>query len=637
MNELRIGLLGPPNQHGGTRLRELLEARGAEAVPVDLEAFPDRIRIAVTSDGIVADGVALDDLSAVWVSAPLYMSGVPAWVPERNEWAGLRTSLPDAQRRHQETRAFRASVLLLLSERVPVINPYASHRASLMQPWLLRRLSLHGIPVAPFVSGNDLERIALFVDEAGQRCRARRLTQRARDEVVADFAFLKSHHEDFDHFPYIVRREVGARRLEAWVVGGSCVGACAGDSWLEGADVPPGVAGVAVRSAAFAGLPLCAVTVEIDSESDPFLVDVASVAGTPDPCGDGREAVLRRLADALVELGRVGSPLPGPRSVPRPPRQRNPKVPRIGIVGRVADAEARVVADAVASRGGEPVPFEIPLFPERRALHECEAGGRVAREDLASFDGLYLRQTGVSSPLPDPDQEPVDAQRWDALYDAYARFPRDQGECLLFKYAVMHILGERVDVINPPDGQEVHRNKVWQLFSLGAQGLPVPPTVAGNDPEACQRFVEDQGGPDQVVVKPLAGIYKTHLLSEWGLDAALEAGPVILQRYVRGDTIRAYIADGRLVGAGRIVHDTNTVDSSLGQTGVEPVDLPGGAVSAGWNAARHLGLRWTGMDFMKEASTGRFFILECNASSMFANFSRRTGYDVPGALAACLW
>ena len=57
---------------------------------------------------------------------------------------------------------------------------------------------------------------------------------------------------------------------------------------------------------------------------------------------------------------------------------------------------------------------------------------------------------------------------------------------------------------------------------------------------------------------------------------------------------------------------------------------------AGVKAADHLGLSWTGMDFMKERATGEFFILECNAAAMFAGFSYRTGFDVPGALADLL-
>ena len=137
--------------------------------------------------------------------------------------------------------------------------------------------------------------------------------------------------------------------------------------------------------------------------------------------------------------------------------------------------------------------------------------------------------------------------------------------------------------------------------------------------------------------KPLKGA-RLKRRKRWrvGLEQALASGPVTLQRYLRGDTIRAYIVGGELVGAARILHSGVSVDSSVGQTGVDPVELPPEAVRAGWAAAQHLGLTWTGMDFMREAQTGKYFILECNASAMFAGFSRQTGFDVPGALADLL-
>jgi glutathione synthase/RimK-type ligase-like ATP-grasp enzyme len=188
-------------------------------------------------------------------------------------------------------------------------------------------------------------------------------------------------------------------------------------------------------------------------------------------------------------------------------------------------------------------------------------------------------------------------------------------------------------VINSPRAQEIHRTKVHQIFSLMHAGFPLPATVAGNDRDECARFVATQGGEERVVVKPLAGIHKTELLSERGLDAWLASGPVILQRYVRGDTIRAYLVGGRLVGAGEILHADDRVDSSLEQRGVEPVVLPQDVARLGWAAATHLGLAWTGMDFIREAKTGDYFILECNAAAMFAGFSAITGCDVAGAIA----
>lgn len=634
MNNPRVGLLCAEDHAAGRYLRKRLECRGAHVLHADLCAFPNEIRVSVDAQGVVADGVALDALDALWAPKGEYMSPVPAWVPPREQWASLRESFPRELRHHQETRAFRASVLRLLSERVPLVNPSSAFRASLLQPWLLRSLARQGLPVAPFVSGNDLEQIAHFVDQAGQACRVRRLLQRAREEQIADFDYLKTHHEDLDHFPWIVRQRLGESLVEAWVVGGRCAGARDRDRWLAPVDVPFAVSDLAVRCAQGAGLVMGVVSMERDKAGQPWLIDVGACSDPEELEPEGCDALLESLADTLIELAAVGRPLRGPPLVRDRKRAMGPR-PSVGISGRVGDAEARAVARAVEAKGCVAVPIELPLFPARRALHECEEGGRIARENLANLDAVFVRQTGFTSPLPDPDS-PVDPDLWEACYESFSRVPSDEGESFLMKYSLLHILAQSVRVINPPDAQEVHRNKVWQIFHLAAEALPVPPTIAGNDRRACERFVLEQGGQDNVVVKPLAGIYKTRLLSEVGLDAALARGPVILQRLIRGDTIRAYLVDGKLIGAGNIVHDGLAVDSSLGQTGVEVVDLPEDVVAPGWKAAQHLGLVWTGMDFMREDDTGRYFILECNASSMFANFSRMTGCDVPGALAEAL-
>jgi glutathione synthase/RimK-type ligase-like ATP-grasp enzyme len=635
MNDPRVGLLCAEDHAVGRILRHHLNRRGAHVLHADLSAFPEGIQVSVGARGVVADGVVLDALDALWVPAGEYMSPVPAWVPPRDQWTSLRDDFHPTLRHHQETRAFRASVLRLLSERVPLVNPSSAFRASLLQPWLLRSLARQGLPVTPFVSGNDLERIAHFVDRAEQACRARRLLQRAREEQIADFDYLKEHHEDLDRFPWIVRRCFGESLVEAWVVGGRCAGVRDGDRWLAPADVPSVVSSLAVRCAEVAGLAMGVVSMERDEAGQPWLVDVAACSDPGELEPDGCNVLLESLADTLIALGKAGRPLPGPSFLQDRKRAMGP-CPRIGISGRVGDAEARAVARAVEARGAAAVPIELPLFPARRALHECEEGGRIAGEELAELDAVFVRQTGFTSPLPDPDRGPVEHDPWEASYEPWTRLPTDEAESFLMKYSLLHILGQRVRVINPPNAQEVHRNKVWQLFHLASQALPVPPTIAGNDRRACERFVQDQGGPDQVVVKPLAGIYKTCLLSEVGLETALDRGPVILQRFIRGDTIRAYLVNGKLIGAGKIVHDGLAVDSSLGQTGVELVNLPDDVVASGWKAAQRLGLAWTGMDFMREDETRRYFILECNASSMFANFSRMTGCDVPGALAEAL-
>ena len=655
MKPPRIGLVGKCTGAGLRRLSRALKDAGAEVRSFDLWKFPHELILTVEAGGIrvAASGSTgegkhnFKGLSACYVERGEYMSPINDWVPSEQEWPSLQKGLDRAIRSRQEARSVRTSVLRLLSRDCPMVNAPSVHRLCLFQPYLLRLLEARGLSVAPFISGNDLERMAYFVDGLKERCRVRRLTAPVWDEARGDLAYLKRHHADLDHFPLLLRQAMGGARFSALVVGGKCLGT----ALISARGLRPGPAALpdgetlAVRAAEAAGAHFALVHLERDRADKPWIVGLDGAPGVVQLEEDARLPVIETLAGLLLELAgaRTGSasstgPPPGraPETEPPPGRAPRTRPPRIGLAGQLGNQEVFALKEALEDRGAEPRLTELPLFPDRRALHESMEGGRIGNTDLADLDALFLRTTGVNSPLPGENEGRPTAEQWRALYPRFARFPGEQGECFIFKYALLEILGRKIPVINPPLGQEVHRNKIAQLFSLRAAGLPVPPTIAGNDLERCAAFVKAQGGEDRVVLKPLAGIYKTCLLSEVGLEKALEQGPVILQRYIRGDTIRAYIVGGKLAGAGRILYSGESVDSSVGQSGVEAVSLPPEVVRAGWAAANHLGLSWSGMDFMRAAEGGAHYILECNAAAMFAGFSRMTGFDVPGALAELL-
>ena len=637
---VKVGLLGPQD---GLFIKELSRAiidGGGSVNQIDLGYFPDRLKLVVDQNGLCADGVYLDKLDVIYSACEEYMSPVPAFVPRRSDWDSMHGTIDDTIRSHQEIRSVRASVMRLLSDRCVVINSAWAQRSALMAPALLRRFEANGIPVAPFVSGNDLELIAYFVDEHEQNCRVRRLFQSCVEESLADFTYLKEHHNDLDRFPCIVRKSMGPRLLSMLVIGESVISLDKKNPEIKIKKSGAGndaLSELALRCCALAGLHVACVYMEQDLQGDFW---VAGIDANPDL----EQLTLKMpalLNIAVNELSQLLLSRPERlvnREVIRPVGSgiKKDKKIRIGLAGGINNQEVVVLARALESLGAEAVPVELPLFPKRRALHESATGGRIGVIELNTLDGVFVRTTGSTSPLPDPEGPLINLEKWRELYPDFRNYVQDQGESFVFKYSILETLQAKIPVFNPPIAQEVHRTKIHQLFSLADADIPVPATLATNDKNACERFVEQQGGPSKVVVKPLAGIYKTVLLSEMGLDMALSQGPVILQKYVHGETIRAYLVDGKLIGAGKIIHNRNTVDSSVGQTGVEPVELPESVIQMGWKAARHLGLTWTGMDFMWDKEQDRYFILECNAAAMFANFSRMTGFDVPLAIAEIL-
>jgi len=474
-----------------------------------------------------------------------------------------------------------------------MLNPPLSHRLTCLGPTLLRRWEQAGLPVAEFISGNDLAACAHFVDQPGP-CRGRRLLDPPWAELKIDLAWLREHHQRFDEIPLILRRARGRLRV-AWVVDPE----------------PDSLEAEALR---LAGAVWGRLSFEEEGGRRRLVGFEPGPPLPPDP----------KLLEALARRLLSGAPAP-PLSEPE---LKLVELPRFGLAGREPDRELNILAQTLQARGAECIPLELPLFPDRRCISEHAEGVKIGGHSLEALQGIFLRSTGVKSPLP----EQPSSEEWARLYPAYRRFPRDQEECFFFKYGVLERLS--CPVINPPLVQEIHRLKLDQLLKLTQAGLPVPPTIASSDLERSQAFVEEMGGPEYVVFKPLAGIFKTRLLSEIDLEAALKRGPVMLQRYLRGETIRAYFSKRGCLGAGRILHE-GSVDSSEDQRGVEPVKLPQAVQEIAQKSMSCLGLSWTGMDFIQE-ETGSFWILECNASAMFRAFSELTGWDVPEGLAELL-
>jgi hypothetical protein len=179
--------------------------------------------LSVNRHAVLAGGLALDSLDAVYVMRGQYTSPVTDWVPVDAEWSDWLACPEAAIRARQERRSLSSSVYRLLSERTRVVNPEAAYRSCLLLPALLRRLGDAGLGVAEFVSGNDLEQIAYFVHDHGERCRGRRLAEPSWSEFAVDLAYLQAHHLDFDRFPLIVRSSAGGEQLQLLVVAGRYV------------------------------------------------------------------------------------------------------------------------------------------------------------------------------------------------------------------------------------------------------------------------------------------------------------------------------------------------------------------------------------------------------------------------------
>ncbi len=119
--------------------------------------------------------------------------------------------------------------------------------------------------------------------------------------------------------------------------------------------------------------------------------------------------------------------------------------------------------------------------------------------------------------------------------------------------------------------------------------------------------------------------------------ACLEDGALQVQERVLGDNLRAYVLDGRVLGAAVIVPGAADDTDSRRDTGrVRRVDPPAEAEATALAAVRRWGLVFAAVDFMIDAQTGRHLLLECNSAPFFVNFEKQTGVPVSSELATYL-
>lgn len=321
----------------------------------------------------------------------------------------------------------------------------------------------------------------------------------------------------------------------------------------------------------------------------------------------------------------------------------------IGLFGPEADAEVSVLGERLRSRGVRTWAVDLARFPQTTRLSHDAEGVRVDGRPLLEMDAAYLRRVGTALPalvsyddghdldhdaVAGPRMAAVDRAAWGAQRGPTVAALQRERSALAVRTAVLVELAAMRPIVNPPRQQNFHRLKTWLLSSLQGRGVPVPELCSGTASARLMRFAElgreRFGG---VVDKPLAGIYKTRLWrAERGARHRWGRRPALYQRQVPGETIRCYALAGRVLTAARIVHGS-TVDSSLSQTGIDPVELSSAERRIVERVVDVLCLAFCGLDLLRDQETGETFVIDCNLSPMFVNYGHLSGCDVAGQLA----
>lgn len=296
----------------------------------------------------------------------------------------------------------------------------------------------------------------------------------------------------------------------------------------------------------------------------------------------------------------------------------------VGIFGRAEDPQVARVVALLRERGAEPLLVNLGQFPARlRLTLEDGAASAEGRTLAGAPSAWYVRSMPMTQPFFDfspnlaADSPEELFARWRHRYAA----ERERQSFITGFVIALGRSGARL--VNPPSALDQHFVKTDQLARLRAAGLPVPRTLATNDPEALRRFAAN--APAGVVYKPLAGGALCRRLAPEDLEGAraeaLARAPVLFQEEVAGRNIRVYVVAGRVAAAYEILSDE--VDYRGSEKGVVETELPEAERDASVRAAGACEMPFTGLD-IKRRDDGRFAVLECNPSPMFAGIENRT-------------
>ena len=254
--------------------------------------------------------------------------------------------------------------------------------------------------------------------------------------------------------------------------------------------------------------------------------------------------------------------------------------------------------------------------------------------DLDVLDGV-----GASALLVGKSPRPLGFGTDRALPDTIlARIGNWRPESLLSVLEAFVACG--VSTPNPPDAIRRGRDHWQTVLALAAAGLPVPPTLAGADPEALAEEVVLHLGLPAVVKQRRSrmGVGVIRCTARDHLEAVLDSlwrvgDEIVVQRWLAGGerSLRLLVVGGAVVAAARFSAARGEWRSNCARGGSAEAYKPSPeerrlAVAA----AAALGLGHCGVDLV--AGDGGTVILEVNPTPGFLRLEEATGVDVARAL-----
>jgi RimK family alpha-L-glutamate ligase len=197
---------------------------------------------------------------------------------------------------------------------------------------------------------------------------------------------------------------------------------------------------------------------------------------------------------------------------------------------------------------------------------------------------------------------------------------------------------------NPASAMRIGRDHWQTVRALSAAGLPVPPTIAGADPESLATTAAERL-EFPVVVKQRrsrmgVGVIRCDALDHLQavLDSLWRVGDeVVVQQFVNcsGESRRLLVVGSNVVAAARFSAPVGDWRSNASRGGVADALQPDRvSLELARRAAAGIGLGICGVDLLPTANGP--VVCEVNPTPGFAALERATGIDVAGEIVAHL-
>jgi glutathione synthase/RimK-type ligase-like ATP-grasp enzyme len=218
----RIGIIGRYDDPQVEILKRRVEDLGAAAAIIDFWHLPKFSKTFIGDDAVVYDGIDLTALDAFYLRQLGYFSPLPQKQFTKEEWAAHFERFNDYMTNEREVLSFKESVIQILSELKPVVNPYRTAFFHKLKAYQYRVLGMNGLTVPDFIAGNEFFKMREFL-AAGDSV-IKPMTGGLVDEYGT--ADLERDREVLRQRPVMLQRRIRGRMLRSFVVGDRLIGTC---------------------------------------------------------------------------------------------------------------------------------------------------------------------------------------------------------------------------------------------------------------------------------------------------------------------------------------------------------------------------------------------------------------------------